>query len=115
MNAARPRGARNAALAAWILLGGVVTAWILALESAAAMLAAALFVLGPLLLPARGLWASDRRTLRWAPFTLTPALGWALTEVIANPLMRLPAALTLLAVLLALAAAIAQLRTVPQS
>jgi uncharacterized membrane protein len=55
-----------------------------------------LFLLVPLLLPARGLWRRERRTFAWATLCLTPHFVFALMEIVANPALRLTAAAMLL-------------------
>lgn len=69
---------------------------------------------GPMLLPLRGLWALRRRTLGWAPLTLSPAMTVALTELIANPAERWAAAAAAFSCFLALAGVVAALRRAPR-
>jgi uncharacterized membrane protein len=78
--------------------------------------AAMLFLLLPLLLPAHGLWRGDRRTYAWATLCLTPVFVYALTEIVANPSARAVSIALLLGSFALLAALIAFLRlTRPQA
>ena len=49
----------------------------------------------PLLLPVPGMVRGHRRTYAWATLCLLPGLLYGLTEVIANPAARWPAAVVL--------------------
>ncbi|MGQ0428332.1 MAG: DUF2069 domain-containing protein [Gammaproteobacteria bacterium] len=105
-------GARRAALAAWVALIASVFAWPFAApgtDDAFALVAGL-----PLLLPLPGIARGTRRTLSWAPLAETPALAFALMEVVANPAARPAAAATLALVLVAFAAVIAALRSSPR-
>jgi uncharacterized membrane protein len=115
MTAAPARDAHRFLLGAWALLMAIVCAWIATLASAAGAVAGASLVLVPLALPVRGMLARSRGTLRWAPFTLSPALIWSLTELIADPPARPLATATLAAALAAFAALLACLRAGGQS
>lgn len=108
MNATDTAPARRATFAAWALLGLALLVWPFVVPSTAAVVPHTAFAL--LLLPLRGFWRGTIRTLRWAPLTLVPALVIALTEAIANPLARRPAALVLALLLAAFAADLAWLR-----
>jgi uncharacterized membrane protein len=99
------------ALAAWIALSLSVACWPLG-PGAIGPLATA-FALLPLLAPLRGMARGRRRTLRWAPLTMAPALTIALTEVVVNEAARIRAAATLALILAAFAAVIAALRRPP--
>jgi uncharacterized membrane protein len=70
---------------------------------------AALMLL-PLLMPIRGLLRGDRRTHAWATFCVAPYFLYGLTEVIANPTVRVAAAAILFASLAWFVALIAYLR-----
>ncbi len=105
--------ARMATLAAFGLLALVLLAWHWTQLSTAAAVVATLGTVAPLLLPAPGLVAGRRRTYRWAPLTLAPALTWALMELVANAPSR-PFALAAGGLAFAaLAAAVAWLRAAP--
>jgi uncharacterized membrane protein len=67
----------------------------------------------PLLAPLPGLWRDQRRSYRWAPLTLAPALAWSLTEILANPAARGYATGVALLSFLSLAAIVASLRSMP--
>jgi uncharacterized membrane protein len=72
------------------------------------LLAAAVLV--PLALPLRGLLRHDRRTYAWATLCLTPQFIYGLTELVANPPLRLHAAAMLLLSLALMVALVAYLR-----
>ena len=79
------------------------------------VLLAAVLVL-PLLLPLKGLLHGDRRTYAWATLCIAPAFLYAITEAIANSLVRAIAAAILLASLAHFVALVAYLRvTRPQT
>ena len=79
-----------------------------------ALLAAVLVL--PLLLPLKGLLHGDRRTYAWATLCIAPAFLYAITEAIANSLVRAIAAAILLASLAHFVALVAYLRvTRPQT
>lgn len=89
--------ARRAVLATWAALGISVAAAV-ALSSgstASTLVTAALFV--PWLMPIRGLLRGDRRTHAWATLCVAPYFVYGLTETIANPAVRVAAALMLAA------------------
>lgn len=105
--------ARRATLATWIGLLALLLAWH-GLDGPAGLGTIALLGgLLPPLAPLPGLWAGRRRTYRWAPLTLAPALAWSLTEILANPPARGFAVGTALLAFLALAAVVATLRSMP--
>ena len=72
------------------------------------LLAAVLLV--PLALPLRGLLRRDRRTYAWATLCLTPHFVYALTELVANPALRVHAAAILLLALALMVGLVAYLR-----
>ena len=72
------------------------------------LLAAVLLV--PLALPLRGLLRRDRRTYAWATLCLTPHFVYALTELVANPALRVYAAAILLLALALMMGLVAYLR-----
>jgi uncharacterized membrane protein len=92
---------RHRALARGGVIGGLL---LLALSSAAAVLVSwsgtpsailALVLLAPLLAPLVGIARDDRRTHAWATLCLVPGFVYGLTESVANPGLRLLAALVL--------------------
>ena len=89
--------ARRAVLATWAALGVTVAAAVVltSRSTASAMVTAALFV--PWLMPIRGLLRGDRRTHAWATLCVAPYFVYGLTETIANPAVRVAAALMLAA------------------
>ena len=102
--------AQRAVLATWAALGVTVAAAV-ALASgstASAVVTAALFV--PWLMPFRGLLRGDRRTHAWATLCVAPYFVYGMTEVIANPAVRVAAALMLGASLAHFVALVAFLR-----
>ncbi len=113
MSAGRARArmaARRAVLASWAALGVAIAAAV-ALASgstASAVVTAALFV--PWLMPIRGLLRGDRRTHAWATLCVAPYFVYGVTEVIANPAVRIAAALMLAASLAHFVALVAFLR-----
>ena len=64
----------------------------------------------PLLPPLSGLVQGRRRTFAWATLCLTPYFVYGLTESIANPDIRVPAAIILFASLASFVALVAYLR-----
>lgn len=102
--------ARRAVLATWAALGITVAAAV-ALASgsmSSAVVTAVLFV--PWLMPIRGLLRGDRRTHAWATLCVAPYFVYGVTEVIANPAVRVAAALMLAASLAHFVALVAFLR-----
>jgi uncharacterized membrane protein len=67
-------------------------------------------LLAPLALPLRGLLRHDRRTYAWATLCLTPHFVYGLTELVANPPLRLYAAAMVLLSLALMVALVAYLR-----
>jgi uncharacterized membrane protein len=107
------RRARGLTLLAWLGLLLLVVAWH-AVRGPAGLGTVTLVVMTlPLLAPLPGLWAGRRRTYRWAPLTLAPALAWSLTEILANPPARGYAVVVALLAFLSLAAVVAALRSMP--
>ena len=68
------------------------------------------FLLVSLALPLRGLLRRNRRTYAWATLCLTPHFVYALTELVANPVLRPHAAAMLLLSLALMVALVAYLR-----
>lgn len=100
------------------LFGGLIVVqagWHVARLGGFALVLALLATVVPLLLPLPGLVQKRRQTYRWATLTLVPAMTWALTELIANPEVRVVAGAVGLGGFLALAALVAALRTLPRS
>ena len=64
-------------------------------DSSAGLWAMLLALSLPLLLPLPGMVRGRRRTYAWATLCLLPGLVYGLTEVVANPAARLPAAVVL--------------------
>jgi len=113
MTAAVFRRARALTLLAWMGLLLLVLAWHAVGVPAAPGPVILSVVTLPLLAPLPGLWAGRRRTYRWAPLTLAPALAWSLTEILANPPARRFAVAASLLAFLSLAAVVAALRSMP--
>jgi uncharacterized membrane protein len=67
-------------------------------------------LIAPLALPLRGLLRHDRRTYAWATLCLTPHFVYGLTELVANPPLRLHAAAMVLLSLALMVALVAYLR-----
>jgi uncharacterized membrane protein len=84
-------------LIAMTALALAVVAAVVASGPGPARLAIALAALIPLLLPLRGVLAGSRRTHAWATLCVAPYLVAGVTESIANPPLRLLAALVVLA------------------
>ena len=101
------------AVAAWLLLMLSVAAWNFEATGIGHAFAAIAFL--PLLLPLPGLLGNSHRALRAASLALAPVLALAITEIVANPLARPWAGLSLALVLAAFAALIAAIRTSPRS
>lgn len=113
MNGDRAGRVRALVLACWALLALTLSAWYASLLAPAAAALAGLLTIAPLALPLPGLLARRRRTYRWSPFTLAPALGWSLTELVANPAARPFAIAAGCLAFLGLAAVVAWLRVSP--
>jgi uncharacterized membrane protein len=110
VNHARADGVRVAVLAAWGLLALTLLAWYAAMLPRTAAIVAAVLTVAPLAAPLPGLLARRRRSYRWAPLTLVPAMTWSLTELVANPAERPYALAAGLLAFAALAAIVAWLR-----
>ena len=76
-----------------------VTSWLLAF-----------FLLAPLAIAVPGLIARNRRTFAWATLCVTPHFIYALTELVANPSIRMRAASILMLSLALVVALVAYLR-----
>jgi uncharacterized membrane protein len=82
----------------------------------AALAPLAAFLLVPLALPVPGLLRRRRRTYAWATLCLTPHFVYGLTELVANPALRVHAAALLLLSLALMVALVGYLRlTRPQA
>lgn len=114
MTHARAERARVAVLSAWGLLALSLLAWYAAMLPRAAAILAAVLTVAPLAAPLPGLLARRRRSYRWAPLTLVPAMTWSLTELVANPDARPYALSAGLLAFAALAAIVAWLRANPE-
>ncbi|MGE0031869.1 MAG: DUF2069 domain-containing protein [Steroidobacteraceae bacterium] len=108
MNDESARTLCRVALAVWLALLISVACWPLG-DGGIGPLTTALALL-PLLAPLPGMARGARRTLRWAPLALAPALALALTEILVNPAARTRASVSLALILAAFAAVIAALR-----
>jgi len=104
---------RRIVICLWMLLVVSIVVW--PFTGGGIGLATTAIALLPLFLPLPGLVHGERRTLRWSPLTLAPALALALTEILVNAPARTPAILTLALILAAFAATIAALRVSPRS
>ncbi len=113
MNSVPSARARRSTLLTWLVLLGLLLAWHLAPGEAALGATVLAVVALPLLAPLPGLWRGTRRTYRWAPLTLAPALAWSLTEILANPPARGFAIACGLLGFVSLAAVVATLRSMP--
>lgn len=100
------------ALAAWVLLAASIAAWPFAGAGIGGITATLAFL--PLLLPLPGIVRGSRRAYRAAPMALAPALALAVTETLVNPPARPLAGASLALVLVAFAAIVAALRTMPR-
>ena len=105
--------ARSAALLLWCLLPLALLAWQVTPPATMGSYAVVLATVLPMAMPLPGMLRTRRRSFRWAPLTLAPAMAWSLTELVANPAARFPAGLCALLAFLALAAVVAALRTMP--
>ena len=110
MSTRRQQTLRWTVLAIWALLGLSVLPWLLPEGDSSLPYVALAFVLGPLLLPLRGLWLARRYTYRWAPLALAPVMLVALTEFVANAASRGYALASSILAFAALAAIVAALR-----
>jgi uncharacterized membrane protein len=109
--------ARLAALTLVLLLAGLsLLAAFFGERSAVSFWLVVAFLVLPLLITLPGLLRRQRRTFAWATLCVTPHFVYALTEVVANPAIRLLAAAMLsvsLALVLALVAYLRLTRPVP--
>ncbi len=87
--------ARRLTLASALLLGVSVVASTMRAASWPQNIAWTAGMLLPLLLPLPGLWRGNRRTCAWATLCVAPYFIYGVTEVIANPAVRVTAALVL--------------------
>lgn len=113
MSDAAQRRARGLTLLAWAGLLVLLLAWHAVPRAGALGSIVLALVALPLLAPLPGLWKGRRRSYRWAPLTLAPALAWSLTEILANPAARAYATAAALLSFLSLAAIVASLRSMP--
>jgi uncharacterized membrane protein len=104
---------RRLAIGVWTMLLVSIAAWPIAGGGIGAATTA--IALLPLLLPLPGLIRGRRRTLQWSSLTLAPALAMALTEILVNISVRMPAIVTLALILVAFATIIATLRASSRS
>jgi uncharacterized membrane protein len=107
-------GARRARLCSLILLAALAAVALLAaLQGQSSAVTSGLLVLvlvAPLAIAVPGLLARNRRTFAWATLCLTPHFIFALTEIVANPSIRLLAAAMLVLSLALMLALVAYLR-----
>ena len=110
-----PRAASRARALVLVLLVALAVVVALALVRSAegdvvslAVLVA--FLLTPLVLPLPGLLGCNRRTYAWATLCLTPCFVYGLTELVANPPLRVHAAAMVLLSLALMVALVAYLR-----
>jgi len=96
-DAGRQRTARRLTLAAALLLGVCVAASTMRSAPWPQNVAWTAGMLLPLLLPLPGLWRGNRRTCAWATLCVAPYFIYGVTEVIANPVVRVTAAMILFA------------------
>jgi uncharacterized membrane protein len=89
--------ARRLTLVAATVLGACIVAAALQAFAWPTSLARLAILLVPLLLPLPGLLRGQRRTYAWATLCVTPYFIYGLTEVIANPAVRVPAGAILFA------------------
>jgi uncharacterized membrane protein len=113
----RPRvapAARARALVLGLLAALALVSVLALLRSAngrfATLVPLSVFLLVPLALPLPGLLRRHRRTYAWATLCLTPHFVYGLTELIANPPLRMHAAAMLLLGLALMLALVAYLR-----
>jgi len=97
-------------LATALLLGACVIVAALRSSDWPASLALACALLVPLLLPLPGLLRSRRRTHAWATLCVAPYFIYGMTEVIANPPVRVMAGAILFASLALFVALVSYLR-----
>ena len=110
-NAAGAGRARGAALALLVLLA--VASLLAAYQgerSAASFWLLVTMLAGPLAIALPGMLARNRRTFAWATLCVTPHFIYALTEIVANPPIRVLAASILMLSLALVVALVAYLR-----
>lgn len=110
-NAAGAGRARGAALALLVLLA--VASLLAAYQgerSAASFWLLVTMLAGPLAIALPGMLARNRRTFAWATLCVTPHFIYALTEIVANPAIRVLAASILMLSLALVVALVAYLR-----
>jgi uncharacterized membrane protein len=107
-------GARRARLCSLVLLAALAAVALLAaLQSQSSAVTSGLLVLllvVPLAVAVPGLLACNRRTFAWATLCITPHFIYALTEIVANPSIRVRAAAMLVLSLALVVALVAYLR-----
>jgi uncharacterized membrane protein len=110
-NAAGAARARGVALT---LLATLATVSLLAAyhgeRSAVTFWVLVVFLVGPLAIAVPGMLARNRRTFAWATLCITPHFIYALTEIVANPAIRVLAASMLLLGLALVVTLVAYLR-----
>ena len=110
-NAAGATRARGLALALLATLAAVsLLAAYQGERSAVTFWLLVVFLTGPLAIAVPGMLARNRRTFAWATLCVTPHFIYALTEIVANPSIRVLAALILLLSLALVVALVAYLR-----
>jgi uncharacterized membrane protein len=92
-----PRAQRRWVLLTAAALAACVAATTLAAGRWPVSLGWAAVALLPVLLPLPGLLRGDRRTHAWATLCVAPYFIYGVTEVVANPAVRMPAAAILFA------------------
>ena len=105
---------RLAVCAAAVLLIALIVFWTMTAPSPPRIAAGAVLAL-PVAVGTPFLYAGRRRSYAWMTLALAPSLVLALTEVVANPVMRNWAALVLLDVIATFALLIAYLRVTRSS
>ena len=110
-NAAGAGRARGAALALLVLLAVASLLAACRGERSAVSLGLLVFLLvTPLAIAVPGMLARNRRTFAWATLCVTPHFIYALTEIVANPAIRVLAASILMLSLALVVALVAYLR-----
>jgi uncharacterized membrane protein len=104
--AAGAKRARSAAIALWFALTLSFLGWI-AVGYSLLLCGAAMLIL---LIPIGGMCRGARRTYAWATMFALPYLVFAVTELLVNPVARIPASLTVLLLLAWVVSLIAYLR-----
>lgn len=106
------RRARGWAVGLWLLLIALMASWPVWAANARSPVAVAVVVTAVvvLLLPLGGLWKARRRTYGLASLVVAPYVGFGATEVVANPAVRMPAAVMMFLGLACMVALVAYLR-----